>query len=89
MQDDPVRILDSSNPVLARAATNKESMLLYDLRIRSKDFPNDSLTYVQDGRVVELTRIGDDPFIGKPLSLLARKTLYFRSIPSEVTQPPW
>jgi hypothetical protein len=89
LQQEPVRILASSDAGLAQAAQDEELVLLYDLRLRAQTLSDHSVTYERNGQIVEVPRIGDDPLLSQPLPFLAKKTLHFRSIPTKETTPQW
>ena len=89
LQEEPVRILSSSDAELAQAAKNEELVLLYDLRLRAQRLADQSITYERKGEVHHADRMADDPLLSRPLPYLARKTLHFRTIPTKDTTPQW
>ena len=58
-QDDLVAIEESSSPYLTGLANRDGRISYHELRRRLASHPDDSVTYVRDGRRVEVTRAGD------------------------------
>lgn len=81
LQDDPVRIIASSDPLLARAARTRTRLVWWDFRRHASDHPDASVTYEHRGRRRSVPRIGDDPTLSRPPNWLAEKVLIFRDIP--------
>ena len=89
MQDQPVRILASTDDRLAEFAKNEELLLLYDLQLRAQSLGEHSVRYEQNGTIRHVPRIADDAVLGQQIPFLAQKTLHFRTIPTAPGEPQW
>lgn len=54
LQQEPVRILASSDSGLAQAAENEELVLMYDLRLRAQKLGEHSVKYEREGEVIDI-----------------------------------
>jgi hypothetical protein len=80
-QDEAVEIVESNDAVLASAAENGRSWLLYALRQRTADHPDMSVTYVRNGERVVASRAGDDPVLSDSPNPILGKVFVFRDVP--------
>jgi hypothetical protein len=87
-QNDLVRIVESSDPTLQGWADRAELITYYELRRRAARRPAHSLVYERSGQTHALIEIADDPELLASASLLQRKMLKFRRIPSADGRSP-
>ena len=80
-QTETVLLLASSEPELQELADANERLLVHDARLKASKFPNATIRYEYQGRESMSTSIASDSLLGKPLSYLERKLLFFRTIP--------
>lgn len=85
LQDDPVRIAASSDPVLAMNARTGTRRVWWDFRRLASGHPNASVIYEHRGSLRAVPRIGDDATLSRPPNALAEKILIFRDIPPRDT----
>jgi hypothetical protein len=81
MQDRPVRVIASSEERLQRTAADGKLMTRFAFESHASRHPDDSVTYVMDGQMREVTRIGSDPLLAGGPSAVLDKVLWFRDIP--------
>lgn len=82
LQDDLVRIVDSSDERLDEAAKSGTRFVWHDFRRHMLDHPDESVTYEQDGRRFAVSRAGDDPRLSEDETFVERKLLQFRDVPT-------
>jgi hypothetical protein len=80
LQDDLVRIHDSSDERLSESAKRGTRWVWTELRAYLGARPEVSLTYERNGVRETVTRAGDHPVLGAPPGLLATKLLPFREV---------
>ena len=80
-QDEPVRILGSSDRVLGQYARQRLSIVPFSLRAHLRDHPDASVRYEVAGRVRNASRAELDGFLSAPVSPLLAKLLLFRPVP--------
>ncbi len=81
LQDDVVRVTDSSDERLAAAAESGTRLVWHDFRRHLGRNPDASVTYERAGRRFVVARAGDDPVLARRETLAERKLLQFRDIP--------
>jgi hypothetical protein len=81
LQDDPVRIVASSDPLLARDARTGTRLVWWDFRRYASHHPDASVTYEHRGSRREVARIGDDATLSREPNAVLEKILMFRDIP--------
>lgn len=81
LQDDPVRMVTSSDPLLARHARSGTRLVWWDFRRYASDRPDASVVYEYRGRRRAVARVGDDAILSRSPNALAEKVLIFRNIP--------
>jgi hypothetical protein len=80
-QDDLVRIVASSDPLLAHAARTSTRLVWWDFRRHASDHPDASVTYERRGERRTVARIADDPILSRGTNPLVEKVAMFRDVP--------
>lgn len=80
-QGRPVRVLASSDPVLAAAARREANLAWLAFRDRTSSRPNAAVTYERDGSRIVVDRVAEDPILSRPPPFPAAALLAFRDIP--------
>ncbi|MDJ0848612.1 MAG: hypothetical protein QNK04_09560 [Myxococcota bacterium] len=81
LQDQPLRIVRSSDPYLERLGRRGYSLVPFDLQRWAQQHPDAAVVYdTPEGRR-RVPRAADDPFLVEPLHPLLVKLLLFRPIP--------
>ncbi len=81
LQDQPLRIVRSSDPYLERLGRRGYSLVPFDLQRWAQQHPDAAVVYdTPEGRR-RVPRAADDPFLAEPLHPLLVKLLLFRPIP--------
>lgn len=82
LQDDLVRVISTSDDDLAEAAEGGTRFVWHDFRRRMLDSPDAAVTYEYRGRRFAVARAGDDPRLSEDETLVERKLLQFRDVPT-------
>lgn len=80
MQDDVVRIVDSSHPRIRRYAERRRPLVYYSFQRLVGAYPSASVTYERNGRRYDVPRVGDDPEFSRSTHPLIAKTFNFRVV---------
>jgi len=80
LQDDLVRIVASSDPLLAREARSGTRLVWWDFRRYASHHPDASVTYEHRESRRELARIGDDATLSREPNAVLEKILMFRDV---------
>lgn len=78
-QRELVRVEEASIPFLHELSTRSAALPWWELRWRAQAHPDASLTYVRDGEVHRVDRVGSDPALMAPLGV-GRRWLAFRGV---------
>jgi len=79
-QDDLVAIVHSSDRKLQRYADQGYVLPYFEFRSYVSRRPDIAVTYLRHGVQRSITRIGDDPELSRPVSLIQRKLLAFKPV---------
>ena len=82
MQDERVRIVESSDEDLQEAAENDREWSLWAMRQRVRDADDFSVTYEYRGERRTAERAQDDPLLAKDVNPIAAKVWMMRDIPT-------
>lgn len=80
-QDEPVRILGSSDPTLRQYAEQRLRIVPFALRVHLRDRPGASVRYEAEGRVRNASRAALDGFLAAPVNPALAKLFQFRPVP--------
>jgi hypothetical protein len=83
LQDDLVTVESSSDEDLMEDAAEDTRLVWHDFRRRMLDNPDASVTYEHEGRRFAVARAGDDPRLSEDESMVERKLLQFRDVPTD------
>lgn len=79
-QDDLVRIIESSDPVLARSARDGERWVHLQFLDYVSERPDIAVTYEHKGRIERVARVGNHPQLSQRPNVLVRKMSSFRPV---------
>ena len=79
-QDTLVRVIDSSDPALARFGRQPRLLTMFEFRRKTARVPEAGVTYAVGERVHAVPRIGAVPLLATPPSTLERLFLNFRTV---------
>ncbi len=79
-QDDLVRVIDASPGRLKTAAEQGYLLTYFELRRITASNPDMSLTYIRDGEMHTVPRVGDDPELSRHFPVWQRMILDFRPV---------
>jgi hypothetical protein len=79
-QDDLIRVIKTTDPVLQRIAGTEIRLVAFDLRNRVEANPGMKLQYEHRGRVFLTNAAGNDPLLGQDNPALLKRILLFRPV---------
>ena len=79
-QDTLVRVIESSDPALARFGPHTRLLTMFEFRRKTASAPEAGVTYAVGERVYTVPRIGDDPALATASSRFERLFLSFRTV---------
>jgi hypothetical protein len=80
MQDDPIRIIDSSSAHLREYAARRRRIVFHSFHRLVQSDPSMSVVYERGGRRFHVPRVADDPVLARPVNPLLAKTFHFRMV---------
>ena len=83
LQDDLVTVESSTDEDLAEAAEHDTRLVWQDFRRHMLNHPDAAVTYEHEGRRFVVARAGDDPRLSQHESMVERKLLEFRDVPTD------